>query len=401
MKEQYRKFGYDNLGPLLYGFSCWLLSNFKERNISKVYFFSRDGFIMKQAFEKLKGIENIRTYYLEVSRKSLRIPILWKDPSYDNILTMLSPSMYVHIESLFDAIGLDIDKYDSVLRLYGLTKNDQFSKYELINSKALREMYACLIPEIIDNSKKEYNLLQEYIKQNELCGKFAIVDIGWSGGMQRFLQTTLKEMNIDCDIHGFYTGVAEYYKRNISQSCQLNLNGYLFDYANALEAKDERSCFVGLYEMLFLETKGSVIGYYLSDGKVYAKRGLYEYEKDGVLLPEVDCIREVQNGALEYVGQAAIDNENLTKEMAFHNFRKAGSWPSKEALQLFGKFRFFDEGVCAPLINTKSFWRYLKNPKSIIKDFMHSRWKSGFLRSYCLIPFPYYKVYNFLYRFKK
>ena len=51
---------------------------FKE-HIDKVYFFSRDGYLMKQAFDLLyKENTDIKTYYLEVSRRSLRVPILWK-----------------------------------------------------------------------------------------------------------------------------------------------------------------------------------------------------------------------------------------------------------------------------------------------------------------------------------
>ena len=401
MNEKYRRFGYENLGPLLYGFSCWLLNNLKEKNISKVYFFSRDGLIMKQAFEKLDGIDSIQTYYLEVSRKSLRIPILWKDASFDNIMTMISPSVQVHIESLFDAIGLDIDKYEDMLHQHGLSKNALLSKQELLHSKALRQMYESLMPEVIRNSKKEYCILQEYIKQSKLSGKFAIVDIGWSGGMQRFLQTTLNEMDIDCEIYGFYTGVANYYTRNISESCHLNLYGYLFDYANDPKAKDVRSCFVGLYEMLFLETRGSVVGYYQSGDRVYAKRGAYEYEKNGEIMPEVRYIRDVQNGAIEYVESAAAAHKKLTKCEAFRNFRKSGCWPTKEAVDLFSSFRFFDEGVCNPLVPSKGLCLYLNSPKLMIRDFMNSRWKTAFLKRIFLIPFPYYKVYNLLNRMKK
>lgn len=59
--------------------------------------------------------------------------------------------------------------------------------------------------------------------------------------------------------------------------------------------KDCRNCFVGLYEMLFLETKGSVEKYKRDeDGNVFAQRYPYEYCIEGQMLPEVKCIRNVQ-----------------------------------------------------------------------------------------------------------
>ena len=42
-----------------------------KAGIKKVYFFSRDGLIMKKAFDLL--FQDVDTYYLEVSRRSLRV----------------------------------------------------------------------------------------------------------------------------------------------------------------------------------------------------------------------------------------------------------------------------------------------------------------------------------------
>ena len=92
MHRDYYNFGYHKLGPLLLGFSHWLNNKVREEGIEKIYFFSRDGFIMKQSFDLLFRNENIKTFYLEVSRRSLRVPILWKNCTFENLLTMLGPS---------------------------------------------------------------------------------------------------------------------------------------------------------------------------------------------------------------------------------------------------------------------------------------------------------------------
>lgn len=113
--DKYYKFGYNTFGPLLWGYSHWLIDNLKKEGINKVYFFSRDGYIMLKAFNLIRGNEDFQKYYLEVSRRSLRVPILWKDCSIENLMTMLAPSNLISIKSIFDGIGLSIHNYKLLL----------------------------------------------------------------------------------------------------------------------------------------------------------------------------------------------------------------------------------------------------------------------------------------------
>ena len=241
--SEYREFGYRCLGPLLLGFSQWLEYNVRKEGIDKIYFFSRDGFIMKKAFDALFHDNSIKTYYLEVSRRSLRVPILWKDFSFDNLLTMLGPSKLITLRSIFDAVGLNISEYSGLISKYGFNESSFFYRNSIKEESSLMKMYDELSTVIKNNSLKEFSNLKKYIKKNELYGKFAIVDIGWSGGMQRFLETTLKEMDIEAQIFGYYTGIADYFKRNNSGGKELNLNGYLFDFSHHPNDDDVRSCF--------------------------------------------------------------------------------------------------------------------------------------------------------------
>lgn len=60
---------------------------------------------MRKAFHIIRGTKGIEDYYLEVSRRSLRVPILWKNPSLDNLITMLSPSGMISIKSILMELG--------------------------------------------------------------------------------------------------------------------------------------------------------------------------------------------------------------------------------------------------------------------------------------------------------
>ena len=84
MKEEDKKdltfyfdFGYKNFGPILVGFSNWLNDEFKKKDIKKVFFLARDGYIMKKAFDYLYG-DKYNTKYFYASRRAIIVPSLWK-----------------------------------------------------------------------------------------------------------------------------------------------------------------------------------------------------------------------------------------------------------------------------------------------------------------------------------
>lgn len=404
--DKYYEFGYDSFGVFLWGYIKWLHNNLIKNGINKVYFFSRDGLIIKKAFDLYYNSESIKTYYLEVSRRSLRVPILWMDCNFETLMGMISPSKFISINMIFDGVGLRIENYNDLLIKYGFNEKSTFDRNKIMNNNSLIKMYEELKFDIINKSKKEYELLVQYIAQNDLHGKFAIVDIGWSGGMQRFLEQTLKKLQIPHDIYGYYTGVASYYKRNVEKVKSLNLNGYLFDFSNKVNEKDKRSCFVGLFETLFLEQDGSVKNYYLNKetGLISANRYSYEYMNNGKPTREYLCVKNIQKGALDFVRKASknalLNTWLFTPDELFLNLYNVGTNPNKEIIELFSEFRFFDEGEARKLAEPKSILYYLFHIKHLKEDFLASRWKIGFMKKLFKVQLPYKKLYNLLLKFK-
>ena len=283
VQDPYYKFGYKKFGQFLWGYVKWLHKNFQDANIEKVFFFSRDGYIMKQAYDLLYGElqDNIKVKYLEVSRRSLRVPILWLNSDFESYINMISPSRLVTIQSIFDGAGLDINNYLDLLQKYGFTVHSDFDRNTILQNVQLKNLYSEVLPDIVSKSKEEYKYLREYLEQQHVNGKFAMVDIGWGGSMERYLTQTLNTLGISNDIYGFYIGVADYYKKNV-KDFSLKMKGYLFDFMNDATAIDERSSFVGLFESLFLEQDGSVKNYkYGNNGKVVSNRYSYEYFVEG------------------------------------------------------------------------------------------------------------------------
>lgn len=398
ISDPYYKFGYEKFGPFLWGYVKWLHSNFKKENIKKVFFFSRDGYIMKKAYDLLYH-DDIKDMYLEVSRRSLRVPVLWLNSSFENYINMISPSKLVTIQSIFDGAGLDMANYRELLSKYGFTEKSNFDRSEILSNKQLKGLYTELLSEILKKSKSEYKLLQLYLNQQGVSGKFAIVDIGWGGSMERYLTQTLNTLHIPHDIYGYYIGVADYYTKNIKEF-PLRMKGYLFDFKNDDKAMDKRSSFVGLFESLFLEQAGSVENYKCdSSGKVVSNRYPYEYLNNNKPTFELISVKKIQKGAIDFIRDVQQDFilSNVLKFNAdelYQGIEQTGMQPNKEDLNLFANFHFYDEGRDDKLAAPASILSYMEHPKKLKEDFLVSRWKIGFMKKIFKLPLPYQKMYE-------
>lgn len=397
-ESKYYRFGYEKFGMFLWGYSKWLHKSVKDSDIKDVYFFSRDGLIMKKAFDALYN--DVQTHYLEVSRRSLRVPILWMNYELSHVVNMISPSKLVSLTTIFDGVGLDINNYRSLIEKYGFTFETTFDRKELLENKNLNSLYSELEADIETVSKKEYELLVKYIDQNHLSGKFAIVDIGWSGGMQRYLSETLDMLKIDHSIKGYYIGVADYYKRNVEVVPDLDLNGYLFDFLHDDHAIDRRSAFVGLFETLFLEQGGSVKNYWNDNGVIKANRLPYEYLENGKPTHEYQCVKEIQRGALDFIRKFGNKEIMLSANILFEGLKQTGLESKKKDIEMFADFRFFDEGETQYLAKPQSMVHYLANMGELKKDFLLSRWKIGFMKRLLKLNLPYENLYRAMLKYK-
>lgn len=396
----YYQFGYSQFGKLLYGYVRWIHDEAVKRGIKKLFFFARDGYIIKQAYEAYATDKDMEIRYLEVSRRSLRVPILWMDCSFETIINMVVNAKLVSLESVFDGLGLEINDYIEDIEKIGLKRETIFYRNEIKKDKRLRILLENLKEDIIENSKREYKNLKAYLAQEKVTGEFGVIDIGYAGSMQRYLQQALTALSIDHKITGFYFGVTESYKKNILSGVTLDMNGYLFDFKNNPNDRDVRSSFVGLFETLFFEGGGTVRCFIEKDGIIKAERYPYEYVKNGELTEDYLKVKTIQTGALDFVRRAAMDSVLsslcLPACQLFGGLYETGTNPNKTDIALFADIDFFDEGITEKLAKPKRLLYYLMYPKKLKNDFLRCRWKTGFLKRLLVMPLPYQKMYQSL-----
>lgn len=403
--DYYYLFGYEAFGPLLAGYSKWLYSEIKKENIVQLCFFARDGLIIKKAFDILYSHdEAVRTNYLLVSRRSLRVPQIWFHPDYFNIIKGFPEASMQSIITFFDTLGLDFKDYRAVCEKLGIDEQYTYKKSGMLQNRELISLYDEIKKDVIRNSKREYTALLTYLKEKFDEKKIAVIDIGWRGSMQKFLMDILDSANVDIDLFGYYIGLSSG-ARKYSEERHITFKGYLFDCNADPNKQDIHSPFVGLFETLFLAREGSTKRYFLDvNGNVKVEFYDNEYMTEtGVLTDEANKVASLQKGALQFVNDykgSILSELDFDPKIVFRNIYEVGMHPSKIDLCKFGDMKFCD-GEMLKLAAPSSIMSYCRTPKSMVRDFYNSRWKIGFMKRLLKLPLPYGKIYEVLKKIQK
>ena len=371
-KNFYFNFGYNSFGPILLCFTKWLLSELKNKKIKKVYFFSRDGLIIKNVFDIINDDKEICSYYFYASRRSIVVPSLWKCTDFYSFFDRITLPNKINLKSLLKKLGLETNEYVHIIKKYNLDINYYYDVSYLKSDKSFLSVFEDLFPLIIENSKKEYTAFKEYCKKNNFFGDVAIVDIGWHGTMQK----AIEKLEIDnLNINGYYVGLIP--ENNTYDN--KNSFGFLFDNNNGLNIYNKFKYFISIFEFLFLANHGSVKKF--DNDKVVFKE--YEYENK----IEKEISSNIQSGAIKFV----TDNkcQKISKEECIKNITLNLLYPDLKTARFFGNILFMDDEVLY-IAKPKKIIHYFLNIKKLKYDFISSSWRIGFLKRIFKIPFNYY-----------
>lgn len=395
-EDPYYIFGYRAFGILLYGFCRWLKADLAEKDIDKVFFFSRDGHVIKRAFDIMNNDGAVDSHYFYVSRRSLRIPQLWLDPEYDSVLKTFPFAKLLNVDIFLQNLGLNAEDYVEDLERLGLKPTDELRKSELPESETMKALYDAVKDDAVVRSKSEYDAFMRYAKQEGFAGKVAVVDIGWHGSLQLFIKNMAEELSMDLDMEGYYIGLATAAREGLS------FQGYVVDEGNADGRCDAWKPFNGLVESLFLAQEGSTERFEVGEDGV-SRPILFPYEYENGVTGGRECeavlVAAIQDGAIAFVRDLCesgyLDQVPFSSTFAFSYIAQTGRHPSKRDLAMFGGFRFMEERVDR-LAQPEPLVSYAMHPKRLKNDLGYARWKIGFLKKLVKLPLPYTKIYGVL-----
>ena len=378
--SDYYRFGFNFFGPFLYGFIMWLHENIQKQGIEKILFFARDGYMMQNAYDLLD--DAVETEYVYFSRKSLRQALLCHAKDYNESLKYYSWKRFVSVAEILDFYGFDSNEFGQIAADNSLDLGKEYTYEELPASDELARLYNVLKDEIVRRSAKQSDLLLKYIEQIGLNDKCAIVDIGWHGNMQYYLEEFLNINGLDINLRGYYVGI------DPVRSVRGELYGYLYS-GDDKSLRKSTLCFFGIYEKLFQSLEGSTKGYAEVNGKVDVVKAEYEYSNDPDM---VEVIKDMQRGAMDCFNLLSR-NEDQTigyKEYAMP-LLLYGEKPSVKDALLF-KNMYNTDGIKTYFLPQKPLSQY--KLKEFKRDLSNSSWKTGFLKVSFKVPFPYDLIYK-------
>lgn len=381
-KSQYYQFGWNYFGPFLYGFTLWLNEQLKKTNVRKVFFFSRDGFMMKKAFELLKFDQMYDTEYVYFSRKSLRQALLYKANKYQDSLQYLGWEKYVTLAKLLEYYGFSKSECIELSKDHKWDLKKEYGYDSLLDNQEIKQIYDCLKKEIISRSIQQREFMLAYLKQIDMQGQCAIVDIGWQGSMQYCLEKFLSDNDLKTVIYGYYIGISPQY--HIKGFC----DGYLYN-PDTMKLRKSILCFFGIMEKLFQSCEGSTDGYKRQNEKIQPIQCAYEYANEKHL---IHAIQEWQAGAVDFIKEIkTYEVKDLDYIQLAMPLIRVGKNPSLKEVKLFSDF-YNTDGVKEYYVSQKGLLQY--KPKELMHALSNSVWKTGFMKSVFKIPFPYFCIYR-------
>lgn len=224
---------YSNYAFPLYIFTKRLAGMCERRNIKNLFFLSREGKILKRLFDyyiDLHKIE-IKTHYISVSRASVMGATL-KPLGQENFDYILK-NVFISPKNFLISLGFDDNEIETILKESKISKPNRFY-FSLKKSKALKAILnSKSFKTIYENHRKDQCLgLRKYIDSFgvdvEKEGMF-VVDVGWNGSVQSFLQKFLGE---NVKVEGYYLGMV---KKHVARGANKK---YGFLYCEELKKKD-------------------------------------------------------------------------------------------------------------------------------------------------------------------
>lgn len=159
--------GYAVFGPVMYVFYSWLIEQIKLDHVKKLIFMSRDGFFLQEDYEYYcKWIcESVDSSYIGISRQlAITASIRTERELFDFINMPYSGSSVQLLEDRFNIKAKAEEQHFKLEELYEVYREDIW-RYV----RTVRKNYLC------------------YLKEKKLNDDCAVVDLGYYGNNQRYL----------------------------------------------------------------------------------------------------------------------------------------------------------------------------------------------------------------------
>ncbi len=380
----WKQIGEYSLGNFLFGYVEWLTKELEAGQYDRVFFLSRDGFIMQKAMELMASKELInKSSYLYASRRALIVPALHLYEGYQERCGIMFWKKHYTIKEFVGNFGLEYEEYQEKIEKIVSNPMRVYERDELFTNSELLQVYECLEQNIAENSIKEYELLIGYFKQEGFAGKVAIVDSGWFGNLQNAIEKNIKEAGIQAEVHGYYIGIRESCRYFESQK----MKAYLYFGKERMDNQINEIRATAVVEAFCSHNEGSA--------KCFKKENesfIPVLKEDGSHEKQHEILNSIQNGALDRIKLLnkvqSFDIRHYEPQVYFYGFYRVAIMPTLyDAWEIGG---FVEDG------DLHGTGYYLIHPDRLKRDIHELNWKLGQLKRVLRLKLDYMKIYDCL-----
>ena len=353
-----------------------------KHGIDRLYFCSRDGFLVKQAWEALELHQNCtaKTSYLHVSRRPLALACGFLSCVGDRLSTDVLD---------FITHGANGFSFDRVLARSGLLDNASLvnaikSKYGslstvfdwLEHADSFRDILQTEAKTIQECFEPHYHLMVDYLRQEGFFTAKApgIVDLGWHGSMQKNLCLIGKTINRGFKIKGFYFGLWPHAWQNRFAA------GFMHStVASEFRSLAEQAAIheaVDTLEELFSAPHGSVLDYQNIEGviePVFAENSKEKSQHKRIVeVFQTSTVKALK----ETKGHSTITESDMTPDNAYRIVERIFLSPTYDelrAISSLGHCSSYDHSDLTPIICSKP----EGNNEEKARQLRESSWRVG------------------------
>ncbi len=375
-------FGYTNVGILYFGFNSWLLENAIRDKVEKLYFLSRDGYIVKHVYDLLACFTEHAppSEYLYASRRALNLPAIVELD--DQVVKFLvSGTSALGVAQFLERMGLNPEAYAEAINKAGFSgKEDRVVTGH--DYEKLRKLYALIADDIVKIAAIERTHLFEYFDSVGLFDSrnIGLVDIGWHGTLQHSINKMIKLSGHEIETKGYYLGTFPE-AMELHKAGQI-MNAYLCEYGQPKKYYDTIKLCVEIFEFIHMAPHGSVINFEKVNGTVAPV-----FEQNDFEFSKIEKARALQKGAFDFIVDLVscwkhFKCLNISKELVVKPLRRVLSNPTHEEAVCLGDLEhaegFGNVFVKRHIAKPPPLRESLINPFLLVQGYLQAFWKAGF-----------------------
>jgi predicted HAD superfamily hydrolase len=226
------EYGINVLGP---AFSTFILGITEQMNVikpDKILFLARDGYIFHKMFEKWFNLEKPKNIackweYIYTSRTVVASASIADGLSVANAKIALYNPKQQGLLSILKTFGLKPEDFVEKAKVHGISNIEEpihdFEDKRLKNFLDDKDVQVM----ITASGRKAKELMEIYLEQLGFftSKRVALVDIGWNGTIQKFLNTCFSQRTDLPEIHGWYFAFSPQIHGDLEKSTGFLMSG--------------------------------------------------------------------------------------------------------------------------------------------------------------------------------